>query len=378
MQVEQRRWTKGAGWAVTTSGWNGANAQLVLFFGERALLADGTMSAEVAAQYPGALIMGCSTAGEICGSTVADGTAVATAIHFERTRCALSVRQLLRAEDSATVGAEIGAELHANDLAHVFVLGSGVNINGSALVEGLRGSLPQVPITGGLAGDGTKFERTVVCCNDRVFEGGVVAVGFYGHDLLVGYGSMGGWDPFGPERLVTRSLQNVLYELDGQRALDLYRTYLGPHAAELPASGLLFPLSIRSEQGDAGVVRTTLGIDEPAGSLVFAGDVPQGGYVRLMRANLDRLIDGAHLAAGRSTEHLEAQSPTLAILVSCVGRKLVVRQRIEEEVETVRAVVGQDAVLSGFYSYGEIAPFAPFAKCELHNQTMTVTTLCER
>jgi hypothetical protein len=68
----------------------------------------------------------------------------------------------------------------------------------------------------------------------------------------------------------------------------------------------------------------------------------------------------------------------LALLISCVGRKLVLRQRVEEEVEAVRDVVGRDAVMTGFYSYGEIAPFSASARCELHNQTMTITTLSER
>jgi hypothetical protein len=189
---------------------------------------------------------------------------------------------------------------------------------------------------------------------------------------------MGGWDSFGPDRLITRAKANVLYELDGSSALELYKQYLGPHAATLPASGLLFPLSLRSDTGDPRVVRTILGIDEDAGSLVFAGDIPEGGYARLMKANVDRLIDGAHGAATACYEPLGTASPTLALLISCVGRKLVLKHRTEEEVESVRAVLGEETVLSGFYSYGEIAPFAASTRCELHNQTMTITTLTER
>jgi len=206
----------------------------------------------------------------------------------------------------------------------------------------------------------------------------VAAVGFYGNRLRIGYGSMGGWDSFGPDRLVTRAEANVLYELDGSSALELYKRYLGPHAATLPASGLLFPLSLRGESGDQRVVRTILGIDVHAGSLIFAGDIPQGGYARLMKANVDRLIDGATGAATACHEPLGASTPSLAILISCVGRKLVLKQRTEEEVESVRNVLGAGAVLSGFYSYGEIAPFSSSAKCELHNQTMTITTFGER
>ena len=96
-----------------------------------------------------------------------------------------------------------------------------------------------------------------------------------------------------------------------------------------------------------------------------------------MKANFDRLIDGATGAAGTGRVALGTATPELAILISCVGRKLVLKQRVEEEVESVRDVLGESVVLTGFYSYGEISPFTPGAKCELHNQTMTITTMAE-
>ncbi len=210
-------------------------------------------------------------------------------------------------------------------------------------------------------------------------EAGTIAVlGFYGTRLKVGYGSLGGWDPFGPERLITRSRGNVLYELDGQSALALYKEYLGEHAADLPASGLLFPLRLRSPDGESGVVRTILAINEDEQSMTFAGDVPEGVYARLMTANFEHLVDGAIGAAQTSYEAMGSSSPDLAILISCVGRKLVLKQRTEEEVEGVRDILGDHTVLTGFYSYGEICPAAPEANCELHNQTMTITTFSER
>ncbi|RJQ51925.1 MAG: hypothetical protein C4530_19405, partial [Desulfobacteraceae bacterium] len=189
---------------------------------------------------------------------------------------------------------------------------------------------------------------------------------------------LGGWDPFGPERLVTRSKGNVLYELDGQSALELYKRYLGEHAKELPASGLLFPLNMRTAESDSGVVRTILAVDEADQSMTFAGDVPEGAHVRLMKANFDHLVDGAIGAAQTSYEAIGSRSPELAILISCVGRKFILKQRVEEEVEGVQEVLGADTVLTGFYSYGEICPSAPRANCELHNQTMTITTFAER
>jgi hypothetical protein len=263
-------------------------------------------------------------------------------------------------------------------LVHLFVLSDGLNVNGSDLVAGISKRLPaSVAVTGGLCGDGARFERTHACLNGFSATENVVGIGFYGSALRVGYGSLGGWDPFGPERRVTRSEGNILYELDGAPALDLYEKYLGEHAASLPSSGLLFPLTVRKDRQETGVVRTILAINREARSLTFAGDVPTGYYARLMRANFDRLLEGAAGAARTSNEALGTTTPDLAILVSCVGRKLVLKQRIEEEVESVQGVLGQKVVMTGFYSYGEISPFTPSAPCELHNQTMTVTTFSE-
>jgi len=275
-------------------------------------------------------------------------------------------------------GAALAKALMGDGLAHIFVLSDGLKVNGSELVQGLRDHLPaSVAVTGGLAGDGSRFARTLVALDGQVREGVVGALGFYGSQFRVGYGSLGGWDPFGPERVVTRSVGNVLHELDGRSALGLYRRYLGEHAAGLPATGLLFPLSVRVPGQDVPLVRTLLAVDDKEQTVTFAGDVPEGARARLMHANFDRLIDGATGAARAALGEKSWPVTELGLLVSCVGRKLLLKQRIEEEVEGVREVLGPAAFTTGFYSYGEIGPFGAYERCELHNQTMTVTSLSE-
>ena len=379
MQIDQRRWTAGGGWAATAKREATSPPQLVLYFAATSAMDRGAAAAELRGMFPGATLLGCSTAGEICGTEVTDDTVVATAIHFDHTVVRVAYEAMTTPADSALVGERLAAALPREGLVHAFVLAEGLNVNGSELAAGLRRGLPErVAVTGGLAGDGANFKRTRVELNGQSDDGGVALVGFYGNRLRIGYGSLGGWDPFGPERIVTRSVGNVLYELDSESALELYKKYLGEFAADLPASGLLFPLSVRVDGVAPGLVRTILAIDENEGSLVFAGDVPEGSYARLMKANVERLIDGAHGAANSSYEAVGSESPDLAILISCVGRKLVLRQRVEEELDSVREVLGAGTTLSGFYSYGEIAPFARSVRCELHNQTMTITTLAER
>lgn len=353
------------------------DAGLVLFFGGRALLEDAAIFQQMRQRHPDAILMGCSTAGEICGTQVSDDTIVATAVAFDHTRLQLVTTTVSEAGDSRAAGQRLAEALDAHGLVHVFVLSDGLRVNGTELVAGLRAGLPpDVVSTGGLSGDGANFGRTLVSANEPAAEGRIAALGMYGERLRVGFGSLGGWDSFGPERLITRSRGNILYELDGESALALYQRYLGEHAAGLPATGLLFPLALRTAEHGQPVVRTILGVNEAEQSLTFAGDVPQGAHARLMKANFERLIDGA-IGAAKISQSLSATPPELAILISCVGRKLVLKQRIEEEVEGVRDVLGPDAVLAGFYSYGEISPHTPSAKCELHNQTMTITTLSE-
>jgi hypothetical protein len=378
MKTDQIHWSADSGWSRSPSAALARDAQLVLVFGGSAALRNPDRLAEVAAAYPNAELIGCSTSGEICGTHVTDETIVVTAIHFEHTAIRTAHLVLEEVPDSRGAGQDLAGRLVDDKLVHVLVFSDGLAVNGSELTWGFVDKLPaNVRVTGGLAGDGTDFAETLTVSGTRVRPREVVAVGLYGERLRVGCGSLGGWDPFGPERLITRSRGNVLFEFDGRSALELYKQYLGEYADDLPASALLFPLSIRSTVNEPSVVRTVLSIDEADGSMTFAGDLPEGSYARLMKANFERLIDGANDAALTSYQTLGSRAPSLALLISCVGRKMVLRQRVEEEVESVRMVLGDATTLAGFYSYGEIAPCAPGASCELHNQTMTITALME-
>ncbi|MEZ4319850.1 MAG: FIST N-terminal domain-containing protein [Myxococcota bacterium] len=348
---------------------------LVLVFGspEHASLA-GAVEALVA-RYPNAVVAGCSTSGEIRGTQVSDDSLAVSVTTFASTTVRHAVVEVPDPTGSADAGAELGRQLAQPGLRAVFVLSDGLGVNGSELVRGLNGALPRgVVVTGGLAGDGTRFEKTWVLAGGALRSQVVVAVGLYGEHLLVGHGSKGGWDAFGPERTITRSAGNVLFELDGKPALDLYKQYLGAKAAELPSSGLLFPLALR-DPSDPGklLVRTLLAVDEEAKSMTFAGDLPEGQLVQLMKADFDRLVDGASQAASIADVGTEADS--LVVAVSCVGRRLVLGERLEEELEAIRDVVSTENIV-GFYSYGELSPFGQGA-CDLHNQTMTLTVFTE-
>jgi hypothetical protein len=376
MKTQQWQWIPGEGWASEEArrSWT---PDVAFVFGSGAALREGASMRALREALGDVPLIGCSTAGEICGTTVRDGSLSVTAVGFEHTRVRTARRKVGRRSRSREAAREIAREIDGDDLVSVFVLSDGLCVHGPDLVAGLTEALrPGVVVTGGLAADGSEFHETFVLSNQGVERDAVVAVGFYGKRLKVGHGSLGGWDPFGPYRRVTRAEGNILYELDGKSALALYKRYLGEHAAGLPAAGLFFPLSVSRTRDEPAVVRTVISTDDVAETMTFAGDIPEGGYAQLMRANVDRLVDGAHGAA-LATQAGGAERPTLGLLISCSGRRLVLRQRVEEEVEAVREVLGPAAALAGFYSYGEIAPSTRGGACELHNQTMTLVTLTE-
>ncbi len=352
--------------------------QLILIFGAPKLLVNSGVVKLYKELYPGSIITGCSTAGEIYSSSVFDDTIVANAISFEKAKMEYCSVCLSEVENVFEAGKKLLANFSQEGMQHVIVLSDGIEVNGTDLVKGISSMLPsKVNVTGGLAGDGADFNKTYVIDNGEVRSGIISAIAFYGESLAIGYGSLGGWSSFGIERSVTRSEGNVLYELDNLPALEIYKSYLGDQAAQLPSSGLLFPLSLRSSADSEPLVRTILGIDEETQSLTFAGDIPEGAYVKLMKANIDGLISGAEGAAEASIFKSLDKMPQFAILISCVGRKLVMKQLVEEEVEAVKDVLGEQVLITGFYSYGELAPFQHAEPCELHNQTMTITTFTE-
>jgi len=385
MKLETFQYTshgKHKGWSIDQFPELDSENTLIIIFSSPDFINDPTPIQELAKHYPSSQIIGCSSAGEIAGTHISDHSLSVAIAKFEKTPIKIASIQINSTEGSFKTGQQIATMLNQDDLRGIFVLSDGLKINGSELVKGLNTiNKSNVVITGGLAGDGSEFKQTWTIYNGKIITDTIVGVGFYGDYIQLGHGSCGGWDIFGPERRITRSKNNVLYELDGKPALALYKEYLGEKASGLPATGLLFPLAIRKSTGDPHqLVRTILGVDEKAGSLIFAGDMPEGYLAQLMRANFDRLIAGA-TEAGKLTfkKHVgleQNNSPLLLIAISCVGRRLLLGERTEEETESVLELFPEGTQQIGFYSYGELSPYNE-GTCDLHNQTMTLTSITE-
>ena len=355
-----------------------AEPDIILIFSSKDILEKSSVVKDLRAKCPDARLIGCSTAGEI-GDRVEDDTLSIMTLKFDHTRFEFATFELLDDKDSHKVGTEVGKKLAGDDLAGIFVLSPGMYVNGSELVDGIKSVLPHnIAVTGGLAGDGTDFGTTCTILDDHISANNVVAFALYGDKISIGSGSRGGWKTFGPNRRVTKAEKNVLYELDGKPALDLYKQYLGDKANDLPASGLLYPFAILDDDDrtKSGLVRTILNVNEEDKSLLLAGNLETGSIVSLMHASTDELLDGAEEAAKAASKDGKSDSSAV-ICVSCVGRKILMGDDTEEELEVVRNVIKNASAIAGFYSYGEICPFEGTGRSELHNQTMTITYIEE-
>lgn len=353
--------------------------QTLICFASRSLLESNEIYPRLKKEFKNAKILTCSTAGEINGKTIDENSAVVIALKFEKTKTEVVVGNIQQAKTSFNLGKLTTEKLPQKNLKYVLVLSDGNLINGDELIDGIQSVLsPDVIVTGGMAGDGNNFQKTLVGLDSNIKEGNLVLLGLYGDNIKVGSGYKGGWDVFGPERVITKSEGNLLFEIDNENALELYKKYLGKYASELPSSALLFPISIKSENTDNFIVRTILSIDEQSKSMRFAGNIPQGSVVRFMKSNFDRLIDAAGEASDISLANLGKKiKPDVAFIVSCVGRKLVLSNRAEEEVEAAFDHISKDVNAIGFFSYGEIARQYEQKISRLHNQTISVTTLSE-
>jgi hypothetical protein len=359
-----------------------ADSQLVLFFGPTDRLLNEDVAGSLRQKYPTAIVAGCSTGHVIMDDDIDDHSIVTTAIKFNKCEVKAASVTIADADQSESCGAALAKDLLTDDLRLVLILSQGLNVNGDKLIQGLGSALPEdVQIVGGLAGDGPRFERTLVCLNDKQDSETLVAIGIYGDALGIGQGWAGGWTVFGPQRTITASEGAKLNEIDGQPALDLYVKYLGDEADALPGAALLYPLQIWDPNSNAEpVVRTILSIDEEDRSMTFAGDIPTGWNAQLMVGHQGALVDGAREALANAMQRnppADICGDRLNLLVSCVGRQLCMQSHTSDEVMEIHRASPHSTKIAGFYSYGEIASHGGAQSTGLLNQTMAVTHLWE-
>ncbi|MDD2905916.1 MAG: FIST N-terminal domain-containing protein [Sulfurimonas sp.] len=349
---------------------------LVIVFGSTDILSIQEGLDTLIAFYKNATIMGCSTSGEIYKSEVYDTSLSVAIVQFDKSTFRLVIEEL-EEENSFEIGKKILDRLRGDDLKSIFLLCDAQNVDGSQLSRGLNENLPpECAITGGLAGDGVAFNKTWIILNGMIVKKHISAVGLYGKDLRVHYGCKCGWSRFGVERRVTSIKGNTLYTLDNKPALELYKTYLGIYASELPAAALHFPLMVLKDGGSDAKIRAIRAIDEENNSIILAGSIQQDSIVSFAKANFDELIDGAQEAAELVSVGYDKELSALCIAVSCIARRNVLKQNAEDELEVVVDTLGANVATLGFYSFGEFSK-SQAGCCDFHNQSISLTMIYE-
>ncbi|MFV9551243.1 FIST signal transduction protein [Algibacter sp. PT7-4] len=351
---------------------------LVLVFGKRIVLEDSKVYTTIKKIFPDGHIVFGSTGGNITANSIYEDCLTVTAIQLEKSTFNVEHINLSQTNlNSYDAGVRLVNNLKKDDLKYILVISDGSFVNGSELIKGMNNSVSNnVLITGGLCADNIKFERTLVSYNENPKDGEIVAIGFYGEHIEISSSISDGWQPFGPERIITKSKGNILYELDNKPALDLYKKYLGDKANNLPASALHYPLLIKTEQEDLPYIRSILNINKEYNAMIFAGDVPLNSKAQLMMTSADNLIKATQTAIQQAYKPI-SNKPQLALLVSGVGRKIKLNQRVIEEVQEVNKNLEHPITVCGFYGYGEIAPLHEENMCKMHSQSIAITFISE-
>lgn len=376
MKVIQLRKEKDKDWQFLTSFIKLENP-LVLVFGNRKELENPKIYKAISEFFPGGHIVFASTSGNITGNFIDEDCITITAVEFEKSTFKVKTINLNDTQlDSFQAGAKLVNKLDKEKLKYILVLSDGSFVNGSELIRGMNFTVDNnVLITGGLCADDDRFERTLVSYNENPKDGEIVAIGFYGDTFEVSSSIECGWQPFGAERIVTKSKGNILYELDKKPALDLYEKYLGDKSSEMPTAAMYYPIGINVDD-EQFHVRTILDVNQDYNAMIFAGDIPVNSRVQFMMTNPRDLINTSVQTAEQAKARFNSK-PQLALFISSMGRKLLLDQRTIEEVEEAKRIIGDDVIISGFYSYGEIAPFEEENMCQIHNQSFALTLISE-
>lgn len=357
----------------------------VLFFGN-----DDTAFSVIKDKYKKAHIVGCTTSGEIDGNTFHEGS-MCTVLKMHKTRLKTVVIKDINYENSFDYGKRAMTQLIEEEsflsekLNGVLLFTDGLNVNGAKVAEGIASINSIVKVAGGTAADNLAFERTHVFSHEKI-GGALVALGFYGEDIVFELGSKSGVEPIGIEKKITHAENNVLYSLDGEPALDVYKKWFKNFSTdnELRASLLECPVEISSNfQKEEGLVRTPIDLNEKDGSIRYTGEIPQGKSLRMMRADIEGMVSASEEIVeetwGKISKKDQNDNSILSLLVSCSGRKAVLKTEVEDEFFNAnKNIKNKNSAQVGLYSYGEYNRVNEEKGVEFLNQTMTVVCIYEK
>jgi hypothetical protein len=367
---------------------NGTTKILIVFgamrFNHRELLAG---IASVAVDIP---MIGGTTAGEISSAGFSTGSVVIMALSNDDLEFVTGIGHNMSNDEracSVELVNDILGKTGFDPNASLLVFPNGMGGDGLKVLEGLQLSLGKdFEITGGYLGDDERFENTYQYYNGMVYKDAIVGLMVIKKSgYKTGIGVRSGFTSIGNSFFCTSSEGNIVKEFEHANALELYKDFLGEERAErLPAVCLEYPFGIIDNNPSDSTeslfqLRCGLSVDHEKGTIALAASIPEGSEVTLTTASRGDIINGAREAAAQAKKSLGDATPMALIMFSCVGRKLVLGRRIQEEVDAVRECIGHDVPIIGFYTYGEIGPIdktkPELSSVKFHNETVVLWLL---
>ena len=324
-----------------------------------------SVMAELRAHFPSSLVVGASTAGEIIESGDAKRSVSAIAIAGDFEAFAVLGRDLRADADACIEGilSALPTEAKYHHRTAILLLDPLAGVSEEAtLAVGVRLG-PDVSLAGGAAGDDLAMKETFVACGDQVASDAAVVVMLFSAKPL-GIGVVHGHAALSGKRAqVTRATGNVVYELDGRPAWDVWVE----HTAEVAGAQGIDPRNLAPDEvgayllrfeagletGSALKVRAPLGRGED-GSLSFACGIPQGAVICITESTAERQIESARRSARDARRKLAGAEPAGAVVFDCICRNLILGDRFGDAVRGISQELG-GAPLAGFETYGEIA-----------------------
>lgn len=338
-------------------------------------------------------MVGGTTAGEISTSGFSKQSAVIMALSSPILDFTTSIGLNMSKDEKAcsvSLARKIRRKKAVKNAVSLLIFPNGMGGDGVKVIEGLHQVMgTNIEIIGGYLGDDERFENTFQYYNGKVYKDAIPALLISGENgFETGIGVRSGFESIGNRFYCTDSENNIVKKFDEERALDLYREFLGEERSKrLPGICLEYPFGLIDEKvsiagKDYFQLRCGLTVDREEGTITLAASIPKGSALTITTASRGEIINGAKLAALQAREALKNTVPQAILMLSCVGRKLVLGRRTQEEVDAVKEILGEDVPIIGFYTYGEIGPIdkmrEELAITRFHNETVVLWVLGKR
>jgi len=308
-----------------------------------------------------AIMIGSTTDGEIANGEFSRNTTVISFTQFENATLKYAIDMNL---DSYTRGQNIASKLLKDDSKLFILFSEGLHTNGEEFLKGVQSKAPNIKVAGGLAGDYASFQKTLVFTKDFILANGAVGVSINSKKLRVFNDYNFNWQKIGKKLTVTKAEGNVVFEIDGRRAVDTYKHYLGEKVIhKIPSICIEFPLLV--EENNTLTARAVISASGD-GSLTFAANIKEGSEVYFGYGNPEEILKHTQTIP----HQLQQFNPEAVFVYSCMARLHFIGPMINKELRPL----SKFAPMSGFFTYGE---FFSSSSNQFLNQTMTVVAISE-